>query len=322
MSGLDSRNSKDYSKYDRMSTESLEELLRLDAELPDGEGPDIDEILYISEVIAKREKEHPTGRYSEVDVDAAWENFQTKYLPAMSDGRSLYDFDDEEPGHVENQNADTDSPSSAGRKRISLRGRRRLSRVVSFAAVIAVLLGLMTATAYAMGYDLWGVIAQWTKDTFTFVSASKVNDSNDLGESATISDGEYADLQTALDAYGVTEPLVPNWIPNGFEINSVNVDDTSNPYAILFQGDYSSGEQWIIMQITMHLHADSATYTEWQKDDEDVIGIEIGNGTFYMMQNAGRECAVWSVGPFECSIIGDIASEDLSKMLQSIYVKG
>lgn len=122
MSGLDSRNSKDYSKYDRMSTESLEELLRLDAELPDGEGPDIDEILYISEVIAKREKEHPTGRYSEVDVDAAWENFQTKYLPAMSDGRSLYDFDDEEPGHVENQNADTDSPSSAGRKRISLRG--------------------------------------------------------------------------------------------------------------------------------------------------------------------------------------------------------
>lgn len=57
MSGLDSGNSKDYSKYDRMSTESLEELLRLDAELPDGEGPDIDEILYISEVIAKREKE-------------------------------------------------------------------------------------------------------------------------------------------------------------------------------------------------------------------------------------------------------------------------
>ncbi len=47
MSGLDSGNSKDYSKYDGMSTESLEELLRLDAELPDGEGSDIDEILYI-----------------------------------------------------------------------------------------------------------------------------------------------------------------------------------------------------------------------------------------------------------------------------------
>lgn len=45
MSGLNSENRKDYSKYDEMSTESLEELLRLDAELPDGEESDIDEIL-------------------------------------------------------------------------------------------------------------------------------------------------------------------------------------------------------------------------------------------------------------------------------------
>ena len=101
MSGLDSGNRKDYSKFDRMSTESLEELLRLDAELPDGEGSDIDEILYISEVIAKREEEHPTGRYSEIDVEAAWETFQTKYRPFVTDGRSLYDFDDDEPGSTE-----------------------------------------------------------------------------------------------------------------------------------------------------------------------------------------------------------------------------
>ena len=47
MSALNSENRKDYSKYDEMSTESLEELLRLDAELPDGEGSDIDEIVYI-----------------------------------------------------------------------------------------------------------------------------------------------------------------------------------------------------------------------------------------------------------------------------------
>ena len=39
-------NKKNYSKYDSMSTESLEELLRLDAELPVGEGTDIDEIFW------------------------------------------------------------------------------------------------------------------------------------------------------------------------------------------------------------------------------------------------------------------------------------
>ena len=89
-------NKKNYSKYDSMSTEYLEELLRLDAELPVGEGTDIDEILYILEVIEEREREHPTGRYSEVDVNAAWESFQSKYLPYIMDGHSLYDFDDNE----------------------------------------------------------------------------------------------------------------------------------------------------------------------------------------------------------------------------------
>lgn len=111
MSGLNSGDRKDYSKYDKMSTESLEELLRLDAELPDGEGSDIDEILYISEVIAKRDREQPTGRYSKADVDAAWETFQTKYLPYAADGRSLYDFDDDEPGSTKAITPDMPSPS-------------------------------------------------------------------------------------------------------------------------------------------------------------------------------------------------------------------
>ena len=87
---------KDCSKYDAMSTESLEEFLRLDAESPNGKEIDTEEALYISEVIVKRDREHPTGRYTEVDVKAAWEEFQTKYLPYMTDGRSLYDFDDDE----------------------------------------------------------------------------------------------------------------------------------------------------------------------------------------------------------------------------------
>ena len=99
-------------------------------------------------MIAKREKEHPTGRYSEMDVDAAWETFQTEYRPLLIP--PFY--------YVYVRNA--------------------LNRDNFFHSwenffCITILLGLMTFTAYAMGYDLWAVVAQWTKDTFTFVSASK-----------------------------------------------------------------------------------------------------------------------------------------------------
>lgn len=321
MSGLDSGNSKDYSKYDGMSTESLEELLRLDAELPDGEGPDIDEILYISEVIAKREKEHPTGRYPEIDVDAAWESFQTKYLPYMTDGRPLYDFDDEEPSHTEEENAGTDNPSPTSRKRISLRGRRHVKRVVSIAAVIAVLLGLMTATAYAMGYDLWGAIAQWTKDTFTFVSASKAGDLNNLNEGVTTGDREYADLQAALDAHGIVEPLVPNWIPDGFVLDDVVVDEFAMKDSVTFQANYVNADKYLTIYINMYDNIDGIDYSAWEKDDHTVAELNIGSITYFMVENDAEPLVIWSYGNFECYISGNVSTEDLTNMIKSIHVR-
>lgn len=317
MSGLDSENRKDYSKYDEMSTEYLEELLRLDAELPDGEGADINEILYISEVIAKRDNEHPTGRYSEADVDAAWETFQTKYLPYATDGRSLYDFDDDEHDDTEV----TDISLHHGKKHTSPRSKHILKRVVSIAAVIALLLGITTATAHALGYDLWEVIAQWTKDKFTFVSAAKVNDTEEPNTSINLNNGKYTDLQTVLDAYGIAEQLVPTWFPDGFSVESITVDDMVDSTTTVFQGNYNCGKQWIIVQICMHIDSDGTVYTEWLKDVEDVNAIEINHCTFYLMRNSGRECAAWSIGPFECSIIGDIPAEELVEIIKSIYVR-
>lgn len=315
MSGLDSGNRKDYSKFDRMSTESLEELLRLDAELPDGEGSDIDEILYISEVIAKRDSEQPTGRYSEADVAAAWDTFQTKYLPYVTDGHSLYDFDDDKPGNSKDTVPDIPSPSV--KSRISARGRRRLGRVASFAAAIAILLGLMTVTAYAMGYDLWGVIAQWTKDTFTFVSASKANNAENMDTET--SKEEYADLQTALDAYGITALLAPRWIPDGFRIESVIIDELPDESSTSFHACYRRNEKILAIQINMYSDLNDVTYTSWQKDDVDIVSTEIQGCTFYLMTNADRKCAIWANGPFECNISGDISSDELSKMIKSIY---
>lgn len=319
MSGLDSGNRKDYSKYDRMSTESLEELLRLDAELPNGEGSDIDEILYISEVIAKREKEHPTGRYSEMDVDAAWETFQTEYRPFVTEGRSLYDFDDDEPSSTETASLVPGTSSPFGLNRISARGRRRLGRVVSFAAAITILLGLMTFTAYAMGYDLWAVVAQWTKETFTFVSVSKANESEDSNIDITTDDSEYADLQAALDAYGVTETLAPKWIPDGFSLELVSVDEGSEGVKAIFCACYRSEEGSIIIQINMHKTPADASYATWQKDDMDVDTVKIADCTFYTMQNAGRACALWTNGPYECNINGNISSNELHKIIESIF---
>ena len=84
---------RDFSKFDEMSTEELNEILRQDSQLPDGEESDIDAILYIMEVIEKRSQELPLSDFK--DVDRAWSSFNENYRFASSDERSLFDLDDE-----------------------------------------------------------------------------------------------------------------------------------------------------------------------------------------------------------------------------------
>ena len=62
-----------------MRTEELEDILRLDFQLPEGEGLDTDTILYITELIACRES--ASSKISRRNVEGAWQDLLTQYLP-------------------------------------------------------------------------------------------------------------------------------------------------------------------------------------------------------------------------------------------------
>ena len=114
-----------------MSTEALNEILRQDSQLPDNEESDLDAILYIMEVIAKREKEQPEFEFT--DVDTAWNSFKHNYQPTSNDGISLHDFDEElSPTRLHNP-----EPSSLIKdERSSRHSRHGFLRVACIAAAM------------------------------------------------------------------------------------------------------------------------------------------------------------------------------------------
>lgn len=141
---------RDFSKFDEMSTEELNEILRQDSQLPDGEDSDTDAILYIMGVIAKRNQELPSSDFG--DVNHAWSSFNKNYRFASSDERSLFDLDDEPQQNSTSDNMQILQPAP----RSNARPHKRVLRTASIlAAVIAVLLAT-SLTAYALGFDLWG----------------------------------------------------------------------------------------------------------------------------------------------------------------------
>ena len=107
MSEANQRTGQDPSKFDNMSTAELNEYLRQDAERDDS---DLDDVLYIMEVLAKRGKEENNDNLP--DVRKAWASFQANYNTADNDGRPLHDFDDEAEGKAE---ADITSIKSASK---------------------------------------------------------------------------------------------------------------------------------------------------------------------------------------------------------------
>lgn len=309
MSELKNTNGNSFSKFNKMSTEELDEILRLDFQLPDGEGLDEDTILYITEVIASREKS--PSHVVCPDVDAAWEDLISKYLP---DGTNDLLGNGEETKPVQSPK----QPSPAIRRHS--RSIRWMLRIVSVAAILAVLFFATTITAYAFGYDVWGAIASWSQETFSFVQADTKNntDQTDPSNSGSVSSA-FSSLQEALDSYGITAEIAPTWIPERFSLDSI--DASENAGLTAFNASYSYGENILVMSVFCH-EKPQEKYAQWEKDDVEPTTYEVGGIAHYIMTNMGRQKAVWFTSNCECSITGDISEDELLTIIDSIYERG
>lgn len=205
---------------------------------------------------------------------------------------------------------------------------KRLSRVLLAAllAVLAVFGSLFTAQA--LGADVFGKLAQWTDEFFSFradpllryAQAGAVDEIarsvDTLGEDG-YDTAAYASLQDALDAYGISDvPLVPRWFPEGYGINSV-LAYYDGAEQLLFYADYGDPYHPISIMITLW-GSSNHSYTYF-KDEESVSAYEAGGITHYLMSNNDTNTGAWMNGPFECSISGYVSQDVIREMVASIY---
>lgn len=136
MSENQNRGNIDLTIYNSMATDELEEILRLDAEMPEGQESDIDKILYIMEVLAERKRNNShTGK----TALEAYESFKQNYMPETDN--NIIPTKTKCPGWVRS--------------------------LTATAAVLAILL-TGTITAKAFGLDVWKAVVQWSQETFHF----------------------------------------------------------------------------------------------------------------------------------------------------------
>ena len=194
------KNDEKYAYLNRLSTEQLEELLRMDMEMAEPGNEDV--VFHILEVIEQREDEHPTGRIP--DVDKAWAEFQEYYNVPEGADDSLY------PCKTETGNS-SENPAKFPSPRTPRLHRWIKQGLVAVIAVAAVFGGMVAAQA--AGIDVFGTIGRWTDNVFRFMPSGNEN-STSTGANAGEDISKYATLREALASVGIDENLAPTWCPD------------------------------------------------------------------------------------------------------------
>ena len=295
---------QDYSKFDTMSTDTLEEILRLDAQLPEGETPDPDAILYIMEVLAQRERENESEQTP--DVEAAWRSFNQHYRPYTEDAASLYEDVDlnSEIDTCETVKDVQDAPlTPAVRPR---RKRRGTGFRMGFAAMIAVaVLFAGTATASALGFNIWDALAKWTGEVFGFSVYQE--------ESPAMR--ELKTLQHDMAGRGITEKVLPTYLPEGYEV--VSTKSQVKEEFIKFDCFLSNGGDNIVLNYRIYFS--DAFGKEFEKNLSNPELYKSGGVTHYVMTNMDTYYIVWINENVECGIYGIKSVEEAKKIIDSIY---
>lgn len=277
-------NREKYAYLDQLSTRQLEELLLADAE--DTSGQDTSEvILHILEVLQERDD----GLAAEpVDVDRAWEEFLTCYNTPEGEGRSLYPS--EEP---------TKAVPSVKKRFPALWRTARIA-----AATVALLFALMVGVQ-ASGLDVFGVLAQWTNETFHFRTKSEIQSEN------------YQLFLDELNKNKISKEHAPTWFPSGFLASEPFIEnsDSHTSVKISFFNAENNSFSISIDHYTSQMELEDGAF---EKDNIPVEAYLSHGKTFYIFSNESFIMATWTDGALSESIWGNLSLEDLKAIIDSI----
>ena len=300
----ESNQTNKYAYLSRLSTKELEAILRADSESPNAVNDEA--ISYILEVIEQREHEHPSGSFP--DVDSSWKEFQTIYNTPEGADQSLYLNEEEDVFHTLSVQKEA-------------KQRRILRKPLLVAAIIVLLIASLTIPVAGYG-NLLEMIGSWTADQFTFITSGYRKNS---GPAETDADKEEfsdpqigVELRQVLQEYGITESVVPSWLPDGFElIGDVSVQEYPNFDRLEFFAYYESGDNTCTLSVTKVTDPLEGLIYEKTLNSSEIYTV--GSVNHYSVQNTDSIIVAWYVDDLECSINSTMPESDLKRVIDSIY---
>lgn len=187
--------------------------------------------------------------------------------------------------------------------------------VLAKAASVVLIAGILIATipGQAQAETFWEMLQRWSNSVLEYFDRDRVRAELDY-----VFKTDNHGLQQVYDAIlelGVTEPVVPMWLPEGYEIAELTTNST--PVLTGLYTRFANVQSEIIYKVTIY-HGEPAH--QYYKDDTHYETYEREGSIYNITQNDGRWVVVWTKDNIECFITVDCPEDTLQRMLSSIYV--
>lgn len=185
--------------------------------------------------------------------------------------------------------------------------------VFKSAVVAAALVVVLGTVAQAFGLNLLGAVARWNADVFRFRSkevpyATVRFDPLEEGETAC-----YDTLEEAVEAFGITAPVAPAWLPERFTLTGVTAENRAG--GILIYADYECDDGYFQIRYTEKIELDL-------RGLEKEVNVELYSCSgidHYLMLDMERWKAYWQNGELECRMSGSVSEQEIKDIIDSIY---
>lgn len=183
-------------------------------------------------------------------------------------------------------------------------------KVASILLVLGVLFFALPGSAEAN--DINDVLSWWSDGIFRFFNPGK-----QIFAPSHTYETDHPGLQQIYDAVtelGITATVVPNWVPDGFELLELETFSMAENHSVY--ANLGSNGKTILISITIR---DENMVFQHEKDKSTVTVWDLAGYEHYVISNNGERIVTWIVNGVECVINSDCSEEDIYRIVKSIY---
>ncbi len=193
----------------------------------------------------------------------------------------------------------------------SIYKRRWLAGIAAAAAIVCIVIMSISPTVQAE--SLFDILFRWTSSVFEFFTPEQ-DASNPPVEIVFETDNPgLQQLYNKVTELGVTELVVPMWLPEGFVLQEIK--ELPMPGGTRVHGEFKYGDNDI--SITYRISTDISAKVE--KEETGIEVFEAGEKCHFIVENIDTLSVTWTVDGVECVMNSDVQKEDIYSIIKSIY---